>query len=203
MNFHSSIFRYLFCPVRFCIILFFLNYYSSLFPSSTPPPPTSLRFIHFSSLYSLYLFSFLSSLPFSFHRSISSPLIFSLLMFSYLFRFLSFPFLFSPFLFSPFLSSSFPFFPFLFFPFLLSSPLLSVAGLVGEGLSRLFTCTGYEKPEVAEVSKTLANTMGLLLQKTNIIRDYLEDYVDGRAFWPQDVCKHLRLSETVFLGRKS
>ena len=62
-----------------------------------------------------------------------------------------------------------------------------MAGLVGEGLSRLFTCTGYEKQEVADVSKTLANTMGLLLQKTNIIRDYLEDYVDGRAFWPQEV----------------
>ena len=33
----------------------------------------------------------------------------------------------------------------------------------------------------------LANSMGLFLQKTNIIRDYLEDYVDGRAFWPQEV----------------
>jgi farnesyl-diphosphate farnesyltransferase len=29
--------------------------------------------------------------------------------------------------------------------------------------------------------------MGLFLQKTNIIRDYLEDFVDGRAFWPQEV----------------
>lgn len=29
--------------------------------------------------------------------------------------------------------------------------------------------------------------MGMFLQKTNIIRDYLEDYVDGRAFWPQSV----------------
>ena len=64
-----------------------------------------------------------------------------------------------------------------------------VAGLVGEGLSKLFTCTGYEQPAVASVSSTLANTMGLFLQKTNIIRDYLEDYVDGRAFWPQQVWK--------------
>jgi farnesyl-diphosphate farnesyltransferase len=64
-----------------------------------------------------------------------------------------------------------------------------VAGLVGEGLSRLFVCTGYEKPVVRDVSKTLANTMGLFLQKTNIIRDYLEDYVDGRAFWPQEIWK--------------
>jgi farnesyl-diphosphate farnesyltransferase len=64
-----------------------------------------------------------------------------------------------------------------------------VAGLVGEGLSRLFTCCGYEAQKVADVSKTLANTMGLFLQKTNIIRDYLEDYVDGRAFWPQEIWK--------------
>lgn len=64
-----------------------------------------------------------------------------------------------------------------------------VAGLVGEGLSRLFTCSGYESPLVADVSATLANTMGLFLQKTNIIRDYLEDYVDGRAFWPQEIWK--------------
>lgn len=33
----------------------------------------------------------------------------------------------------------------------------------------------------------LSNSMGLFLQKTNIIRDYLEDYIDGRAFWPQEV----------------
>jgi farnesyl-diphosphate farnesyltransferase len=62
-----------------------------------------------------------------------------------------------------------------------------VAGLVGEGLSRLFVATGYENDKVREVSTTLANTMGLFLQKTNIIRDYLEDYVDGRAFWPHEV----------------
>ncbi len=45
---------------------------------------------------------------------------------------------------------------------------------VGEGLSRLFSCSGFESAAVAGVSKTLANTMGLFLQKTNIIRDYLE-----------------------------
>jgi farnesyl-diphosphate farnesyltransferase len=64
-----------------------------------------------------------------------------------------------------------------------------VAGLVGEGLSRLFYATGFETAVVNDVSKTLANTMGLFLQKTNIIRDYLEDYVDGRAFWPQEIWK--------------
>mmetsp|Transcript_31223 Transcript_31223/g.52206 ORF Transcript_31223/g.52206 Transcript_31223/m.52206 type:complete len:773 (-) Transcript_31223:287-2605(-) len=64
-----------------------------------------------------------------------------------------------------------------------------VAGLVGEGLSRLFVCTGYEEESVAAVARTLANTTGMFLQKTNIIRDYLEDYVDGRTFWPQSIWK--------------
>jgi len=73
-----------------------------------------------------------------------------------------------------------------------------VAGLVGEGLSRLFHCSGYETAEVEGAAKTLANTMGLFLQKTNIIRDYLEDYVDGRAFWPQEVWK--KYTTTADLG---
>jgi farnesyl-diphosphate farnesyltransferase len=64
-----------------------------------------------------------------------------------------------------------------------------VAGLVGEGLSRLFYCRGYESEQVQLVAKTIANTTGLFLQKTNIIRDYLEDYVDGRTFWPQSIWK--------------
>ncbi len=34
----------------------------------------------------------------------------------------------------------------------------------------------------------LANSLGLLLQKTNIIRDYLEDIRKGREFWPKEVC---------------
>lgn len=61
-----------------------------------------------------------------------------------------------------------------------------VAGLVGEGLSRLFVSHGDEEPIVAKDLK-LADDMGLFLQKTNIIRDYLEDLVDGRAFWPKQV----------------
>ena len=191
-----------------CSILYYSIFSQLLFISfSLVNPPTP----HLSSLYPLLfplfslliLFPLFSSIlfpPFYFFPShIFSSDVFLSLSFSLLsFPLLSFSLLSFPFLFFPLLS-----FSLLSFSSLLSSPLLSVAGLVGEGLSRLFTCTGYEKPEVAEVSKTLANTMGLLLQKTNIIRDYLEDYVDGRAFWPQDVCKHLRLSETVFLGRKS
>jgi len=33
----------------------------------------------------------------------------------------------------------------------------------------------------------LSNSMGLFLQKTNIIRDYLEDVRQGRHFWPRQV----------------
>ncbi len=62
-----------------------------------------------------------------------------------------------------------------------------VAGLVGEGLSRLFSVTDIEGKKIIEASTTLANSMGLVLQKTNIIRDFLEDYVDGRTFWPKEV----------------
>jgi farnesyl-diphosphate farnesyltransferase len=68
-----------------------------------------------------------------------------------------------------------------------------VAGLVGEGLSRLFSVSGLEEPSLA-TELHLSDQMGLFLQKTNIIRDYLEDYVDGRAFWPQSVWKKYSLS---------
>ncbi|XP_036438182.1 squalene synthase isoform X1 [Colossoma macropomum] len=60
-----------------------------------------------------------------------------------------------------------------------------VAGLVGVGLSRLFSASQLEDPEVGRDTE-LANSMGLFLQKTNIIRDYLEDQQEGRAFWPQE-----------------
>jgi farnesyl-diphosphate farnesyltransferase len=77
-----------------------------------------------------------------------------------------------------------------------------VAGLVGEGLTRMFIASGFEQeslklpcvhwslcPDMAKqpANYGLSTSMGLFLQKTNIIRDYLEDYVDGRAFWPQSV----------------
>jgi farnesyl-diphosphate farnesyltransferase len=61
-----------------------------------------------------------------------------------------------------------------------------VAGLVGEGLSRLFVAHGDEAPIVAADVK-LADDMGRFLQKTNIIRDYLEDLVEKRAFWPKEI----------------
>ncbi|XP_072991098.1 squalene synthase 1-like [Typha latifolia] len=61
-----------------------------------------------------------------------------------------------------------------------------VAGLVGLGLSKLFHASRLE--ELA--SDSLSNSMGLFLQKTNIIRDYLEDINEipkSRMFWPREV----------------
>ncbi len=74
---------------------------------------------------------------------------------------------------------------------------------VGEGLSRQFAVCGLESKSVSEALMkdsfvglgSLCSDMGLFLQKTNIIRDYLEDFVDGRAFWPKTVkFAHTRLS---------
>ncbi|BFZ54042.1 bifunctional farnesyl-diphosphate farnesyltransferase/squalene synthase [Savitreella phatthalungensis] len=59
-----------------------------------------------------------------------------------------------------------------------------VAGLVGEGLSRLFASSGLEDKCYADLTD-LSNSMGLFLQKTNIMRDYREDLDDGRVFWPK------------------
>lgn len=61
-----------------------------------------------------------------------------------------------------------------------------VAGLVGIGLSRLFSASGLESKELKEQTE-LANSMGLLLQKTNISRDYYEDLNLGRSFWPKQI----------------
>ncbi|XP_003386611.1 PREDICTED: squalene synthase-like [Amphimedon queenslandica] len=60
-----------------------------------------------------------------------------------------------------------------------------VAGLVGIGLTQLFAASGLEDPSI-EGNTRLANSMGLFLQKTNIIRDYLEDIVQDREFWPKE-----------------
>jgi phytoene/squalene synthetase len=57
---------------------------------------------------------------------------------------------------------------------------------VGIGLSRLFSASKFEDPVVGEDTE-LANSMGLFLQKINIIRDYLEDSLEGRIFWPKQV----------------
>jgi hypothetical protein len=68
----------------------------------------------------------------------------------------------------------------------------NVAGLVGEGLTGIFVGREYESRSIEAGGDLkwpfcstnnhlgLANSMGLFLQKTNIIRDYLEDYVRSR-----------------------
>ncbi|KAI8584165.1 hypothetical protein K450DRAFT_218485 [Umbelopsis ramanniana AG] len=61
-----------------------------------------------------------------------------------------------------------------------------VAGLVGWGLSDLFAASGLEDPSIAK-DKRLSDSMGMFLQKTNIIRDYREDLDDGRQFWPKEI----------------
>jgi len=67
-----------------------------------------------------------------------------------------------------------------------------VAGLVGYGLSDLFSVSGLEDESLAK-NKELSNSMGLFLQKTNIVRDYLEDLDAGRTWWPEEVwSKHAK-----------
>lgn len=61
-----------------------------------------------------------------------------------------------------------------------------VAGLVGEGISGLFAASGKESPLLGEQLE-LSNSMGLFLQKTNIIRDYREDVEEHRYFWPREI----------------
>ncbi len=61
-----------------------------------------------------------------------------------------------------------------------------VAGLVGIGLSSLFSASGLESEKLKDEYE-LANSMGLLLQKTNISRDYYEDLSLGRSFWPKQI----------------
>ncbi|KAK7041460.1 bifunctional farnesyl-diphosphate farnesyltransferase/squalene synthase [Paramarasmius palmivorus] len=61
-----------------------------------------------------------------------------------------------------------------------------VAGLVGEGLSGLFSASKKEVEWLAGQLE-LSNSMGLLLQKTNIIRDYREDVEQRRFFWPREI----------------
>ncbi|XP_031494362.1 squalene synthase 1-like isoform X4 [Nymphaea colorata] len=61
-----------------------------------------------------------------------------------------------------------------------------VAGLVGLGLSKLFHASRLEDLAPDDLS----NSMGLFLQKTNIIRDYLEDINEipkSRMFWPREI----------------
>ncbi|KAJ5109522.1 hypothetical protein N7456_006197 [Penicillium angulare] len=73
-----------------------------------------------------------------------------------------------------------------------------VAGLVGEGLTRLFVEADLANPALLKRPR-LHKSMGLFLQKTNIIRDIREDFDDDRRFWPQEIwSKHVDKFEDLF-----
>ena len=62
-----------------------------------------------------------------------------------------------------------------------------VAGLVGHGLTEFFVQSELEEKNLDDEKKRLSNSMGLFLQKTNIIRDYREDLQAGRSWWPKEI----------------
>jgi len=71
-----------------------------------------------------------------------------------------------------------------------------VAGLVGEGLTKLFVASGHEDESLLD-NMVAADSLGKFLQKTNIIRDFREDLEDGRTFWPKTVWSKY-VPETLF-----
>ncbi|KAL9119751.1 MAG: hypothetical protein Q9187_003692 [Circinaria calcarea] len=73
-----------------------------------------------------------------------------------------------------------------------------VAGLVGEGLTRLFVESGLANKALLDRPQ-LQESMGLFLQKTNIIRDIKEDFDDKRRFWPTEIwSKYVDKFEDLF-----
>jgi farnesyl-diphosphate farnesyltransferase len=60
------------------------------------------------------------------------------------------------------------------------------AGVVGEGLTRLFVEAKLANPKLLE-RPNLHESMGQFLQQTNVIRDIREDFDDNRRWWPHDV----------------
>ncbi|KAF2197650.1 farnesyl-diphosphate farnesyl transferas-like protein [Delitschia confertaspora ATCC 74209] len=73
-----------------------------------------------------------------------------------------------------------------------------VAGLVGEGCTRLFVEGNLANPALLKRPE-LMESMGQLLQQVNIIRDVKEDWDDGRAFWPREIwSKHVDNFEDLF-----
>lgn len=74
-----------------------------------------------------------------------------------------------------------------------------VAGLVGEGLTRLFVEAKLANPALLERPE-LMESMGQFLQQTNIIRDIKEDHDSNRYFWPREVwSKYVDSLPDIFL----
>ena len=85
-----------------------------------------------------------------------------------------------------------------------------VAGLVGEGLSMQFYESKLENSDflIEKGINTLSSQMGMFLQKTNIIRDYHEDLINGRAWWPEEIWSKFvpendSAKLSIFLTKKS
>ncbi|TVY71395.1 putative squalene synthase [Lachnellula suecica] len=73
-----------------------------------------------------------------------------------------------------------------------------VAGLVGDGLTRLFVEGGLANPALMKRPE-LSESMGQFLQKTNIIRDLREDFDDKRRFYPKEIwSKHVTNFDELF-----
>lgn len=73
-----------------------------------------------------------------------------------------------------------------------------VAGIVGDGLTRLFVEGKLANPALLNRPE-LSEAMGQFLQKTNIIRDIREDFEDKRRFWPKEIwSKHVEKFDDLF-----
>jgi len=73
-----------------------------------------------------------------------------------------------------------------------------VAGLVGDGLTRLFVESQLANPALLKRPQ-LTESMGQFLQKTNIIRDIREDWEDKRRFYPKEIwSKYVTNFEDLF-----
>ena len=73
-----------------------------------------------------------------------------------------------------------------------------VAGILGEGLTRLFVEAKLGNPLLLE-RPYLHKSMGLFLQKTNILRDVREDFDDDKRWWPTEIwSKHVDNFQDLF-----
>ncbi|KAF1949891.1 farnesyl-diphosphate farnesyltransferase [Byssothecium circinans] len=73
-----------------------------------------------------------------------------------------------------------------------------VAGIVGEGCTRLFVEAGLANPALLRRPE-LHESMGQFLQQVNIIRDIREDLDDGRRFYPREIwSKHVDSFDDLF-----
>jgi 15-cis-phytoene synthase len=75
-----------------------------------------------------------------------------------------------------------------------------VAGVVGEVSAQIF---GVADPATVQDTREYANTLGLALQMTNIIRDVGDDARRGRVYLPEDAMARHGISREDVLARKA